>query len=153
GFEFPCTGNERREHTMKTDSYTASKLAQPSLLRPAVDIPRPRKKKTLRYSIYGAVGVLFLGGASVGLRRLRAAAPSVDAQTVWIDTVKRGPMLRDVQGQGTLVPEDIRWITAVSGARVERILAHPGDKVTADTALIELANPDVQLAALEADRQ
>ncbi|HEY7530153.1 MAG TPA: HlyD family efflux transporter periplasmic adaptor subunit [Gemmatimonadota bacterium] len=77
----------------------------------------------------------------------------MERSTVWIDTVKRGPMLRQVRGPGTLVPEQIRWITNVTAGRVERILVEPGTPVEPETVLLELSNPDVQLEALEAQRQ
>ena len=70
---------------------------------------------------------------TLGLSRLKPAAPSVERATVWIDTVKRGPMLREVRGLGTLVPEDIRWIPATTQGRVERIVLSPGTTVSADT--------------------
>jgi multidrug efflux pump subunit AcrA (membrane-fusion protein) len=118
-----------------------------------MDVARTPRKKGRRYAAYGALSACLLVGATFGLRRLRAAAPTVDAGTVWRDIVKRGSMLRDVQGQGTLVPEDIRWISAVAPARVERIVVKPGAQVKEDTVLCELINPDLQLAALEAERQ
>jgi HlyD family secretion protein len=74
----------------------------------------------------------------------------VERSTVWLDTVKRGPMLRQVRGNGTLVPEEIRWIPALSDARVERILARPGTSVKKDTILVELSNPQVEQEAVDA---
>jgi HlyD family secretion protein len=96
--------------------------------------------------------VIVIGGATLGLGRLRAAAPTVESGTVWTDTVKRGTMIRQVQGQGTLVPEDVRWITAEAPARVVKVLVHPGAPVEPETVLVELTNPDVELQALEAER-
>ncbi len=118
-----------------------------------VDIPRPKVSRTRRYVVYGVLGLAVVVGASLGLRRLRAAAPTVDHGTVWMDTVKRGPMVREVLGQGTLVPEQVRWIAAKANARVEKVLAKPGAVVKADTVLLELANSDLVLQSLEADRQ
>lgn len=83
---------------------------------------------------------------SLGLSRLRPAAPAVDRATVWIDAVKQGPMLRQVRGLGTLVPEEIRWIAAASEGRVERILVQPGSAVAADTAILELSNHELASA-------
>jgi HlyD family secretion protein len=117
-----------------------------------VDIPRTRKPNRKPY-IYGAIGVLALAGVTLGMSRLRAAAPTVEKGSVWMDTVKRGPMLRQVKGAGTLVPEYIRWLTADTAGRVERIHVRPGAPVQPDTLLLELSNPDVQLQALEAERQ
>lgn len=90
---------------------------------------------------------------TVALSKLDRATPTVEASTLWIDTVARGEMLREVHGPGTLVPEQIRWIAAVTAGRVERKHVEPGAKVTAATVLVELSNPDVELQALEAQRQ
>jgi multidrug resistance efflux pump len=118
----------------------------------AVDIPKA-KKKTRKPWVLAVAGACALLAVTVGLSRLRPAAPSVERASVWLDTVKRGPMVRQVKGAGTLVPEYIRWLTADTAGRVERIHVRPGATVTADTLLMELANPDVQLQALEAERQ
>jgi multidrug resistance efflux pump len=117
-----------------------------------MDIARKKKSKAPRLVAYALASVSVVARATIGLSRLRAAAPTVEAGTVWSDTVKRGTMVRQVQGQGTLVPEDVRWISAAAPARVERILVQPGAEVKEDTVLIELTNPDVELAALEAQR-
>ena len=128
-------------------------LARPSLTRSPVDIPRTPPRRTRRRVLMALGAAVLIVAATVGLRRLRAAAPSVERGTVWMDTVQRGPMLREVLGQGTLVAEEIRWIAAKTSARVERVLVRPGAVVHADTVLLELANSDVELQALEADRQ
>jgi multidrug resistance efflux pump len=117
-----------------------------------VDIPKKPKNRRKPWFLAG-LGVLVLIGVTVGLSRLRAAAPSVERGTVWLDTVKRGPMIRQVKGTGTLVPEHIRWLTADTAGRVERIHVRPGTPVEPGTLLLELSNPDVQLQALEAERQ
>lgn len=88
---------------------------------------------------------------SMGLSRLKPAAPGVDRATVWVDTVKRGPMLRQVRGLGTLVPTDIRWIPAVTEGRVDRIEVLPGTAVKQDTVLLDLSNPQLQQEALDAE--
>src|SRR5436309_15422606 len=87
------------------------------------------------------------------LASLKPAAPSVDREVVSLDGVRRGTMVREVRGPGTLVPEHIRWISALTPARVERIFVQPGTPVQANTILLELANPDVQIEALDAQRQ
>ena len=89
-----------------------------------MDIARPShaRQKRFRRLSYGVLTLLVVIGVSVGLSRLEPAAPTVEAATVWDDTVKRGPMLRQVRGLGTLVPEDIRWIPATTQGRVERII-------------------------------
>lgn len=119
----------------------------------AMDIARPSaaKQRRNRRIIYAAAGVALVALVTMGLSKLKPAAPSVERSTVWIDTVKRGPMLRQVRGLGTLVPEDIRWIPAVTEGRVDRILVLPGTAVKADTVLLELSNPQLQQEALDAE--
>lgn len=118
-----------------------------------VDIARSpsviRKKKIKR----GAMGAAALVGiilVTFGVSRLKPAAPSVERATVWVDTVKRGQMIRQVRGAGTLVPEDIRWIPATTQGRVERILLRPGATVGPETVILELSNPDLQQLVTEA---
>jgi HlyD family secretion protein len=118
-----------------------------------VDIARPAsvvRKKKIRRILYGTTALVVIILITVGVSRLRPAAPSVDRATVWIDTVKRGPMLRQVRGSGTLVPEEIRWITATTQGRVERILLRPGAQVTPQSVILELSNPDLQQAVKDA---
>jgi len=91
--------------------------------------------------------------ASLGLSQLKPAAPDVERATLLIDTVKRGPLVRQVHGNGSLVPEDQRIVSALTAGRVDRVLARPGARVDAGTVLVELSNPDVQLEALDAERQ
>jgi multidrug resistance efflux pump len=119
-----------------------------------MDVPRrvSARKKWQRYAA-AIAGVVAVAAATLALRKVGAATPVVDRATVWIDSVKKGTMIREIQGQGTLVPEDIRWISAISAARVEQILVHPGTAVQKDTVILVLANPDMELAALEAERQ
>jgi len=120
-----------------------------------MDIARPSnaRAKLIRRIILGGVAVLFIGGVSFGLTRLRPAAPAVDRATVWSDEVKRGPMLRDVRGLGTLVPEEIRWIPAQTDSRVERWVLRPGATVKPGSVIMELSDPTLQREALDADFQ
>lgn len=120
-----------------------------------MDIARPdlAKKKKRQRITYAVVGVVALAGISFGLSRLKPAAPTVERNIVWIDTVKRGPMIRQVRGLGTLVPEEIRWIAARTSGRVERIILRPGAKVTPDSVILELSNPDVVQAYAAAESQ
>jgi len=120
-----------------------------------MDIARPSnaRAKLIRRIILGGVAVLFIGGVSFGLTRLRPAAPAVDRATVWSDEVKRGPMLRDVRGLGTLVPEDIRWIPAQTDSRVERWVLRPGATVKPGSVIMELSDPTLQREALDAEFQ
>jgi multidrug resistance efflux pump len=116
-----------------------------------LDIPRAPKPKRGPWLYVSAVILLVV--ATVGFSRMRPAAPTVERATLWIDKVRQGPMLRQVRGSGTLVPERIRWISAVTAGRVERILVHAGETVDEKAVLLELVNPDVQLEALDAERQ
>jgi len=119
-----------------------------------VDIARSSdviKKKKIRRALYGAGFLVIIVLITVGVSKLKPAAPSVDRATVWIDTVKRGPMLRQVRGSGTLVPEEIRWIPATTQGRVEKIILRPGANVTPNTVILELSNPDLQQAVKDAE--
>lgn len=120
-----------------------------------MDIQRPSnlRAKRIRRITYGTVSIILIGGVTFGLSRLRPAAPSVDAGTLWPDTVKRGGMLREVRGLGTLVPEDIRWIPAQTDSRVERIVLRPGANVRPDSMILELSDPQVRRDALDAEYQ
>ncbi|MBA3343857.1 MAG: efflux RND transporter periplasmic adaptor subunit, partial [Gemmatimonadales bacterium] len=118
-----------------------------------MDIARAPAQRGRKRLIYGAIAVLAILLTTLGLRGLKPAAPRVDRASVWIDSVQRGPLVIEVRGPGTLVPERVRWITAVTAGRVERRLAEPGQEVTPETPLLELSNPDVQLEALESERQ
>jgi HlyD family secretion protein len=113
------------------------------------------RQKKMRRILFAAVGVLVIGVVSVVLARLKPAAPTVERATVWIDTVKRGDMNRNVRGLGTLVPVDEarRLIPAVTQGRVERILIRPGVEVTPDTIVLELSEPQVQQALADAEQQ
>jgi HlyD family secretion protein len=118
-----------------------------------VDIPRAPANRGRKRLIYGGIALVALVAMTVGLRGLKPAAPRVDRASVWIDSVQQGPLVIEVRGPGTLVPERIRYISAVTAGRVERRLAEPGQEVHPETVLLELSNPDVQLEALESERQ
>lgn len=129
---------------------------EPTRIEPrqsVVDIPRKPRNKRKRNLIVAAFAIAGVVAITLALSRLRAAAPVVDRGGLWTDTVKRGPMLREVKGPGTLVPERIRFITADTAGRVERIPLRPGAQVEPGTVLLELSNPDVMLQALDAERQ
>lgn len=120
-----------------------------------MDIPRSvdAPNRRIRTVILGGIGLAGVAALTLGLSRLEPAAPSVDRGTVWVDTVKRGDMIRQVRGLGTLVPTDLHWIAATSLGRVERILVRPGAVVGANTVLLELSNPELQQSALETQLQ
>src|SRR5438876_6144774 len=118
-----------------------------------MDIARPSnaKKKRIRNIAYGLVGLIAVVLVSVGLSKLKPAAPTVERAVVWPDTVKRGPMVRQVRGLGTLTPEDIRWIPATTQGRVERIILRPGTQVKADSVILELTNPQLEQQLQDAE--
>lgn len=120
-----------------------------------MDIQRPSnaRAKKIRRIAYGTIALVLLVGVTYALSKLKPAAPSVDAGTVWSDTVKRGPMLREVRGLGTLVPEDIRWIAAQTQARVDRWVLRPGAIVKPDSIIMELSDPTLSQTALDAEFQ
>src|SRR5690348_18481228 len=118
-----------------------------------MDIPRPdqaRKKRRRRIAaLLGGLAAVTL--ITVGLAQLKPAAPPVERGSLLFDTVKRGQLVREVRGNGTLVPQEIRWIPTINQGRVERILVLPGARVTKDTVLVELSNPEVTQAAFDAE--
>src|SRR5271157_6069176 len=120
-----------------------------------MDIQRPSnaRAKRIRRIIYVAIAVVSVAGVTYGVSRLRPAAPSVDKATTWTDEVKRGPLLIEVHGVGTLVPEDIRWIPAQTDSRVDRILIFPGAIVQPGSVILELSNPELQRDLLDAEYQ
>jgi HlyD family secretion protein len=118
----------------------------------AMDVPRTgvaAKKRKRRIMIISAsvIGVVL---ATIGLSRLKPAVPSIDRSSVWIDTVKRGPMVRQVRGLGTFVPEEFRWLPATTDASVEKILIWPGTKVGPGDVILELTSPELEQSAQEA---
>ena len=135
--------------------------AEPNIVRPtgftpsltSMDVPRAgvaAKKRKRRIIIISAValGVIL---ATIALSRLKPAVPSVDRSTVWVDTVKRGPMVRQVRGLGMLVPEDIRWLPANTEGSVEKILIWPGAPVQPDSDILELSSPELEQTAHDAE--
>ena len=109
--------------------------------------------KKLRLVVYVAIAVMSVAGVTYGVSHLRPAAPAVDKGTVWTDAVKRGPMLREVRGIGSLVPEDIRWIPSQTDSRVDRIVVHPGAIVQPSSVILELKNPELQRDVLDSEYQ
>ena len=120
-----------------------------------MDIPRPfvTRKRKVRRTLYGVGLLILLPAVGMGLSQLKRAAPSVDRATVWLDTVKRGPLLREVRGQGVLVPEVIRWIPAGVEGHIEQRFVLPGSPVKQDTVLLLLSNPELEQSALDAQWQ
>ncbi len=120
-----------------------------------MDIARPNaaKDKRKKRIIYASVAGVVLIGITVALSQLKPAAPTVERNLVWIDTVKGGPMVRQVRGLGTLVPEEIRWIAARTQGRVDKIVIRPGALVEPGTLILVLRNPDVVSAAANANSQ
>ncbi len=121
-----------------------------------MDIKRPPKskiKKKIRTAVLIVVGVAAIGGITYGLTKLKPAAPTLDRSTAVIETVKRGQMLREVRGIGTLVPQETRWVPAPADGRVEKILVQAGVEVTPSTVLVELSNPQMEQQATDAEFQ
>src|SRR5712672_3129513 len=121
-----------------------------------MDIKRSGKsklKKRIRTGALIVLGVIAIGGITYGLSKIKPAAPTLDRSTAVIDTVKRGQMLRQVRGTGTLVPQLTRWVPAPADGRVERILVQAGVEVGADTVIAELSNPQMEQQAMDADFQ
>jgi HlyD family secretion protein len=104
----------------------------------------------MRRAAYAAAAVLMVVLISVALAQMKPAAPTVERATVWVDTVKRGSMVRQVRGLGTLVPEDTRWLPATTLGRVERIVLRPGAEVRPDSVILELSNPQVEQETINA---
>jgi multidrug efflux pump subunit AcrA (membrane-fusion protein) len=116
-----------------------------------VDIKREPKSKKKQYIVWGS-GVLAIVVISVIISGLKPAAPSVERATLWVDSVRRGELLREVRAPGTLVPEHIRIIAAVTAGRVEQLPVRPGVTVTPTTLLVEMSNTEVELQALQAEQ-
>ena len=117
-----------------------------------MDIARPdiARKKRLRQSLYAVSAAIAVGLVTVGVSLLQPAAPRVNRSALFLDTVQRGPMVRQVRGIGTLVPEQIRWVPATTDGNVERIVIQPGAVITPDTVVVELSNPELEQMAVEA---
>src|SRR5271154_1095249 len=120
-----------------------------------MDIARPeeKRKKRIRRYIYIGATLLVVVLVTAALSRLKPAAPTVDRSTVWTDTVKRGPMLREVQGLGTLVPGTIRFVPAAMDGSVERRYLLPGVPAKENTIILDMSNPQLQQEALDAEYQ
>lgn len=156
-----CCGGRRRSSKLRRGNAWAAVRVTPRRRarrtswtfewRNTLDIPRAPRPNRRPYFYAGAVLALVV--VTVGFSRLKPAAPTIERATLWTDAVKRGAMLRQVRGTGTLVPEQMRWIPAVTAGRIERIHVRAGEQVEAATVLLVLTNPDVQLEALDADRQ
>ena len=101
--------------------------------------------------VYGAAMVIAVPALTIGVSRLKPAAPTIEMSTVWADTVKLGPMVRDVRGIGTLVPVDVQWIPAQSSARVDKIVLQSGASVKPDSIILELSDTQLELDALDAE--
>jgi len=115
--------------------------------------PKSKLKKRIRTGLLIVVGVAAIGGITYGLSKMKPAAPTLDRSTAIIGTVKRGEMVREVKGNGTLVPQVTRWIPAPADGRVEKILVQAGVEVGAGTVIVVLSNPQMEQQALDASFQ
>src|SRR6202048_187769 len=140
----------------KSEAKAEHTIVRPAGFTPSLssmDVPRAgvaAKKRKRRIMIIAGV-VVGLIVATFAISRLKPAVPSVDRSTVWVDTVKRGPMVRQVRGLGTLVPEEIRWIWANHQGPDEQVVVRPGTQVKADTVILELSSPELEQAAHDAE--
>jgi len=116
-----------------------------------MDIPREKKKNPKKY-IIGTLAVAAVIATTVGLSRLKPAAPGVDRAAIWFGHVERGELVRQVRGPGTLVPEGMRFVSALNSGRIEEKLRLPGDTVSAETVILRMSNPDIELQALAAEQ-
>src|SRR3954470_6532963 len=115
--------------------------------------PKSKIKKKIRTAVMIVIGIAAIGGITYGLTKLKPAAPTLDRSTAVIETVKRGEMVRDVRGNGTLVPEVTRWVPAPADGRVEKILLKAGVEVDPSTVIAELSNPQLEQTASDTDLQ
>src|SRR5215207_1676516 len=115
--------------------------------------PKSKIKKKIRTAVMIVVGIAAIGGITYGLTKLKPAAPTLDRSTAVIETVKRGEMVRDVRGNGTLVPEITRWVPAPAEGRVEKILLQAGVEVDPSTVIVELTNPQLEQQATDTEFQ
>src|SRR5437762_4776637 len=121
-----------------------------------MDVARPKsviRNKKIKRLIYVALFFIAASVVTLGLSRMSPAAPTVEGATLWPDTVKRGEMLLQVRGLGTLVPEEIRWIPATNDGIIEEVKARAGDTVAANTIILMMSNPDVRQRATDAELQ
>src|SRR3989440_8011352 len=140
----------------KTEAKGENTIVRPAGFTPSLttmDVPRTgvAAKKRKRRIMMIAGGVVALIAITYAISRLKPAVPTVDRSTVWVDTVKRGPMVRQVRGLGTLVPEDIRWVPANTEGRVEKIIVRPGAHVEANTVILEMSSAELEQAAHDAE--
>src|SRR5881394_1458075 len=115
--------------------------------------PKSKLRKRIRTGALIAGGVVAIGGITYGLSKMKPAAPTLDRSTAVIGTVKRGEMVREVRGNGTLVPQVTRWIPAPADGRVEKILIQAGVEVGAGTVIVDLSNPQMEQQAIDAGFQ
>lgn len=118
-----------------------------------MDIVRTTEKTDRKRLVYVAGAILAVVLTTFAFARLKPAAPPADRQTLVIETVGRGPLTREVRGSGVLTPENVRWLTAATEGRVERVVVQPGTRVTADTVILELSDPQLQQSARDAEWQ
>ena len=135
-----------REETIVRPAGFAPNLS--SMDVPRVGVAAKKRRRRILIIATSALGLIL---ATIAISRLKPAVPTVDRSSVWIDTVKRGPMVRQVRGLGTLVPENIRWIPANTEGRVEKINIWPGTPVQPDSVILELSSPELEQAAHDAE--
>jgi HlyD family secretion protein len=140
----------------KSEAKAETTIVRPAGFTPGLttmDVPRTgiaakKRKRRIMIIVASLLGLIVV---TFAISRLKPAVPSVDRSTVWVDTVKRGPMVRQVRGLGTLVPEEIRWIAAGTEGRVEKIVLRPGAKVEPDSLILEMSSPELEQEAHDAE--
>ena len=134
-----------------TNQSMEPSLSGGSMAGGSMDVKREgvAKKKTLRRVIFGILAVVALAVTGWRISLLKPASPQVESATIWPDIVKRGPLVRDVRGTGTLIPEDIQWIQAAFDSQVHKILARSGDDVRPDSVLLVLSNPQMEAEVVD----
>lgn len=120
-----------------------------------MDVPRKgaRRNRIIKWSIAGVLALIAIPAVTIGLGKLKPAAPPVERGSIWIGTVERGSMLRNVRGLGTLVPEEILWLPALTDGRVDKLVLRAGAPVRKDTVILEMSNPELTLAMLDLEWQ
>lgn len=141
----PGSGTGDRSNPPEAETDSGSRVSRMDIKRE----PRSKKKRNLMIGL----GIAGLAVITVFLSRLEPAAPSVDRNVIVLGAVERGEMVREVRGTGTLVPERVQFVAALTAGRVESVHFEPGEEVSASDVLVVLSNPDVELQVLEAEQQ
>lgn len=149
------SADESARHELKEAKILDTPLNPPSSPQMSMDVPRPSRarRSVVRTAILAVCALIVVALVTISLARMKPAAPRVERSALWADAVRRGPMLREVRGVGTLIPKEARVVTATMSGIVERVLVQPGANVAAGTLIVELKNPEIEQAKTEAEFQ